>query len=180
MKSSYAQRGFTLVELLVVAAIIAILTALVLAGVRSSLVNGKKVQCQSQLRQLQLAITMYANDNGRNFPTIDNNDPAGSNTGFMHYLGTYVENVKPTIFQCTNPGSVAPVEAYYSYNDEFTTNQPAGLDKLSSVLGIPISQITLFSCRSGLQNGATTGFMPHGKGINVLYGDGRVVFEKKG
>ena len=176
MKSTL-QRGVTLVELLVVASIIGILMALVMTGVRSALGNGKKVHCQSQLKQLYLAITMYANDNGRIYPSIDNDDPQGDTNGFMKYLRKYLENPKPLIFQCTNPSSSSPADSYYYYNDRL---KGQSMDMFSATGGDPVSKIDLFVCRSGWKNGVKVTFYPHGRGVNVLYGDGRAVFEVRG
>lgn len=175
--TSSSQRGVTLVELLVVAAIVGILMTLILTGVRSALDNGKKVHCQSQLKQLYLAITMYANDNGRIYPGIDNDNPESATNGVRRYLGSYLENPKALIFQCTNPSSWSPTDSYYYYNDLLSGKS---MDIFSAQGGDPISKIDIFVCRSGWKNGVKVNFFPHGRGVNVLYGDGRAVFERRG
>jgi prepilin-type N-terminal cleavage/methylation domain-containing protein len=57
------RNGLTLIELLVVIAIIAVLTAILIPALQRVRVQGKRVSCLSNLKQLQLAWTMYADDN---------------------------------------------------------------------------------------------------------------------
>ncbi len=54
---------FTLIELLVVIAIIAILAAMLLPALNSARESARQSQCTSQLKQIQLAETLYSDDN---------------------------------------------------------------------------------------------------------------------
>ena len=56
--------AFTLIELLVVIAVIAILAALLLPALAKAKEEGRRVNCMSNLHQLQVCWEMYANDNG--------------------------------------------------------------------------------------------------------------------
>lgn len=56
------RRGFTLVELLVVVAIIALLIGLLAPGLSAARERGQAAACLNNLRQLGAAVAMYAND----------------------------------------------------------------------------------------------------------------------
>jgi prepilin-type N-terminal cleavage/methylation domain-containing protein len=63
-----ATRGFTLIELLIVIAIIAILAALLLPALARAKQRAERAECLNNLRQLQLAWIMYADDNSDQLP----------------------------------------------------------------------------------------------------------------
>jgi prepilin-type N-terminal cleavage/methylation domain-containing protein len=77
--------AFTLIELMVVVAIIVVLSALLLSALGSAKAKGYKALCQSNMRQWGLAYQMYANENADYFP--DNKDGLWG----VHYAGTNVQ-----------------------------------------------------------------------------------------
>jgi prepilin-type N-terminal cleavage/methylation domain-containing protein/prepilin-type processing-associated H-X9-DG protein len=62
------QRGFTLIELLVVIAIIAILAAILLPALAKAKSRAIRMQCMSQMKQLDLGINLFVSDNSEMFP----------------------------------------------------------------------------------------------------------------
>ncbi|MHC4115952.1 MAG: type II secretion system protein [Planctomycetota bacterium] len=75
--------GFTLIELLVVIAVIALLLALTTAALRKSRLQAKAVLCRSNVRQLTVALFMYADQN-ETFPFGFINEASGAGD----YLGS--------------------------------------------------------------------------------------------
>ncbi len=67
--SSKNSRGFTLIELLVVIAIIGILSSVVLASLNSARTKARDTRRVADLKQIQIAMELYADANSGVYPT---------------------------------------------------------------------------------------------------------------
>lgn len=67
-RGAVRSRGFTLVELLVVIAIIGTLGTLVVLGARTALSSSRQSVCAGNLRNIGIALRLYAEDHGGKFP----------------------------------------------------------------------------------------------------------------
>src|SRR5258706_15842446 len=85
------QRAFTLVELMVVMAIIAILIALFAVVLARARPSASSVACCSNLRQIGVAFQVYANDHGGRLP-----DPTTTAISWE----TAVHLSSPNVLQC--------------------------------------------------------------------------------
>lgn len=65
-----AETGFTLLELLLVMAIIGILATLLLAAINGAIGKARRVACTGNLRQISLGVRMYADDSNDKAPKL--------------------------------------------------------------------------------------------------------------
>ena len=93
--TSRTAAGFTLIELLVVIAIIAILAAMLLPALSRAKQKAEGAACISNLKQLQMAWVMYADENN-NFlvrnPSTSATSKLGWITGVMSWDSAFMPN----------------------------------------------------------------------------------------
>jgi len=82
------RRAFTLVELLVTIAIIAILAALLLPALGRAKSRAQRATCINHVHQISLALLMYAGDHADSLPAATND---------YHIYFTYRENIQPIL-----------------------------------------------------------------------------------
>lgn len=72
-QNSNRKRAFTLIELLVVVAIIAVLISILLPALGSAKNQARNLTCKTQVKQMGLAMMMYANENNDYYPVTSRN-----------------------------------------------------------------------------------------------------------
>lgn len=96
--SKQPSKGFTLIEILVVVAIISILAAFLFPLFARARENARRASCQSNLKQIGLSIMLYAQYYDSTYPMGGYVDPSNNKIVWQAVLQPYVNNWQ--IFQC--------------------------------------------------------------------------------
>lgn len=115
-KGAGHRKGFTLIEILVVVAIISLLTAILFPVFARARENARRTSCMSNLKQLALGMAQYSQDYDGHFPV---KSVCGSNTacgpyGWADAIQPYLKSYQ--VLQCPsdpNPPNSSPSSAYY-------------------------------------------------------------------
>lgn len=109
--------GFTLIELMIVIAIIAILAAILVPNFLKARAQGQLTACKSNCKNIATALEMYASDNGGRYPAAGNFQssltagnylkliPTCPAAGTATYIGTYMSTQTPDAFSFNCAGN---------------------------------------------------------------------------
>jgi prepilin-type N-terminal cleavage/methylation domain-containing protein/prepilin-type processing-associated H-X9-DG protein len=149
MKSSLipCRRAFTLIELLVVVAVIGILAAMLLPAIAGARVKAQRAKCQSNLRQIGLALYVYADDHEGWFPETTHSGP--TNQSWIFTLSPYIEQVNQ-IRAC--PADPLADQRIANGGTSYTLNEYISVDRLSPFGDV----LETFRNRDALSNASST------------------------
>ena len=167
--ASHLARGLTMVEILVVVAILGLLAAIGVPTFRMMKANARSTLCSGKLREIGIALNQYFGDHGMTYPTLvaaresrEQDDPA-LDTVLLEYLGD------DEAFHCPADHEIfGKTGSSYFWNSLVNGQKTSNL-QLLGMKGHP-SGIPLVSDKENFHEDV-------GDGVNVLYGDGHVLRE---
>lgn len=121
--------GFTMIELLVVIAILGILTSLVVSAASGLTERGSRTKCLSNMRQIGVAMHLYAGENNARLPASSHLRAAdGSSLSWTNTLSEYLGD--EFLGRCpSTPNHRAAIT--YGWNDFLTDTSGEGVSLLA-------------------------------------------------
>jgi len=107
----YKRRGFTLSEMLIVMAIMALLAAMLFPAFSNSREMARRSVCSSNLRQIGMGLIQYTQDYDESFPNNDNNDANGHWLSALEMLAPYIHSGQ--VFTCPSTSGAERQNFYH-------------------------------------------------------------------
>lgn len=168
------KRAFTLIEAVVVVAIIVILAAILFPFPHRNGDNARRSSCQSNLKQIGLALIQYTQDYDDKFPRVSQKGSRGWSQDIQRYAKSW------QLFQCPSTSNHVLKTTDYFYNPRFQGLKIEDLPSMNQTImsGDGPDDAPLSSHLSGLPTDATTNensfAQRHLNTANYLFADGHV------
>jgi prepilin-type N-terminal cleavage/methylation domain-containing protein/prepilin-type processing-associated H-X9-DG protein len=174
MKRTFAmnKKAFTLVELLVVIAVIGILAGLLLPTLSKTKESGKSIACLNNLHQIGIGLQLYVSDNQNLLPSMDNvstNTPPGTGKPPINVvLLTYVGG-NSNVFGCPsdNENQFLLTGSSYFWNNLLNGQDAEHLEIMDTAF--PLQQIPVVFDKDKFHVARGDA-----RAINFLYADGHL------
>ena len=180
-----ARRGFTLIELLVVIAIIAILAAILFPVFARAREKAREASCTSNLKQMGLAVQMYAGDYDGLMPfaaeyptpgvvpTVANSSSNVGGVSIVDVLNPYVKNKQ--LFRCPSDADGFYAAEGTSYDYGYSQFDPVVVGSLAyQPVDLPYGNQPVNYWLAGDYMNTW-----HSKGPVALFADGHVKVQKR-
>jgi len=136
------KRGFTLIEILVVVAIIALLAAILFPAFERARENARRASCQSNLKQLGIAIFSYTQDYDEHLPL---SFQSNYGQGWAGRLYPYLKNTQ--IYRCPSDTTL-PLESNYGFNETLLRTDHYGISGAIPVINATSLTVMCFEVTS--------------------------------
>jgi prepilin-type N-terminal cleavage/methylation domain-containing protein/prepilin-type processing-associated H-X9-DG protein len=171
--SAFDRAAFTLIELLIVIAIIAILAALLLPVLAKSREHARSAACLSNLRQIGIALQLYTQDHDNRMPVMydallsTNSSPLTNTATIDLVLSNYLGNVRVLRCLSDNKRLFEQTGSSYAWNS-LVNGQDAEHLEVFSIQFNPHNIPLVFDKE------AFHSAIGNGRGVNYLYADGHI------
>lgn len=141
-----ARRGFTLIEILIVLAIIMLLAAILFPAFEAAQNNANRAACQSNLKQLALGMQMYTSDYDNTYPSFRQEWDTGSCPGSVASIVSTVTN------QWNAKGWATMIEPYTKNSELLQCPSGPATPSDPAYIGYPNIKDQKYQKNSGKQN----------------------------